>query len=52
MSDNGNFILLDMTVHNQHFTLVNLYGPNADNPNFYLEIVKKIEEIGNTEFII
>ena len=52
VSDNGNFILLDMTVHNQRFTLVNLYGPNADNPNFYLEIFKKIEEIGNTEFII
>ena len=52
VSDNGNFILLDMTVHKQRFTLVNLYGPNADNPNFYLEIFKKIEEIGNTEFII
>ena len=52
LSDNGNFILLDMTVHNQRFTLVNLYGPNVDNPNFYIEIFKKLEEMGNTEFII
>ena len=52
LSDNGNFILLDMTVHNQRFTLVNLYGPNIGNPIFYIEIFKKVEEIGNTEFII
>ena len=52
LSHNGNLILLDMTVHNQRFTLVNLYGPNVDNPNFYIEIFKKIEEIENTEFII
>ena len=52
LSDNVNFIILDMTVHNQRFTLVNLYGQNVDNPSFYIEIFKKIEEIGNTEFII
>ena len=52
LSDNGIFISLDMTVHNQRFTLVNLYGPNVDNPNFYIEIFKKLEEMGNTEFII
>ena len=23
-------LLLDMTLHNQHFTLNNLYGPNLD----------------------
>ena len=34
LSDNGTFILLYMTVHNQRFTPVNLYGPNIDNPNF------------------
>ena len=48
----GNFIILDMTVHNQRFTLINLYGPNSDNPGFYIELFKKIEDVGNTEFII
>ena len=48
----GNFIILDMTVHNQRFTLSNLYGPNSHNPGFYIELCKKIENVGNTDFII
>lgn len=53
VSDNqGNFILLDLTIHNQRFSLVNIYGPNPDTPGFFLEVFKKIEEIGNKEYII
>ena len=33
--DNGNYIILDLTIDNQKLTLVNLYGPNQDNPAFF-----------------
>ena len=37
---------------NQKLTLVNLYGPNNDNPNFFQEISNCIDEIGNDEAIM
>ena len=36
---NGNFILLDMVAQDKEFTLVNLYGPNNDNPQFYENLI-------------
>ena len=33
--DNGNYIILYLTIDNQKLTLVNLYGPNQDNPAFF-----------------
>ncbi len=32
---NGNFILLDITIENNKFTLICLYGPNSDEPKFF-----------------
>ena len=37
---------------NQRFTLVNIYGPNNDNPNFFQNIFQYTEEIGNVDFIL
>ena len=31
----GNYIILDMTIQGKQITLVNLYGPNEDNAQFY-----------------
>ena len=41
-----------MNIHNQRLTLINLYGPNTDNPNFFKKISTYINDIGNTEIII
>ena len=49
---NGNYIILDLTVHDQKLTLINLYGPNNDNPQFFQDISNFIDEIGNNEIII
>ena len=35
---NGNYIILDIIIQGKRITLVNLYGPNQDNPNFYTNI--------------
>ena len=50
--ETGNYIILDITVNNQRFTLVTLYGPNSDNTAFYENIFKHIDEIGNSDFTI
>jgi exonuclease III len=37
--DNGNFVAIDLTIKNyKRLTLLNLYGPNADSPEFYTKI--------------
>jgi exonuclease III len=49
----GNYILIDITIANSiRFTLVNLYGPNEDNPEFYSNIFNIIEEFGNDNYLL
>ena len=31
----GNYIISDLTVEENRFALINLYGPNKDTPNFF-----------------
>ena len=31
----SNFIILDITIDGERITLVNIHGPNEDNPKFY-----------------
>ena len=52
VDDNGNFIIVNMSIYNQQLTLVNLYGPNSDNPNFFKLISNQIDDNDNTDIII
>ena len=52
VDDNGNYVILDISVQENQFTLVSLYGPNRDNPEFYKNIFKLIDEIENESYII
>ena len=49
---NGNYIILDINIEGQKFTLVNLYGPNDDKPKFYKEIRQKYNVFQNDKIII
>ena len=49
---NGNYIILDINIEGQKFTLVNLYGPNDDKPKFYKEIRQKYNAFQNDKIII
>lgn len=49
---NGNYIILDITIEDQKITLVNLYGPNNDNPQFYENLKHKINEFENEQVIM
>lgn len=50
--ENGNLLILDITILNQRLTLINLYGPNNDSPNFFQSISDYIDRINNSDFII
>lgn len=48
---NGNFLLLDLTVQNNRFTLASIYGPNTDNPSFFQTVSEKIAELENNAVV-
>jgi exonuclease III len=48
---NGNFIILDITVGDYRFTLVAVYGPNEDNPEFFSNLYSNIILCENTSII-
>ena len=47
----GNFIIVNLKTLEQEFTLINIYGPNRDNPDFYLKIKQKIQDLNLTNII-
>jgi hypothetical protein len=38
---NGNYLALDVVIDKQKLTLLSLYGPNMDNPDFYGPVSNK-----------
>ena len=50
--NNGNFMMLDMFIDDKEITLVNIYGPNNDNLQFYENLKQKIKEFQNDHVII
>ena len=40
---NGNYLVLDINVDKINFTLVSIYGPNDDNPQYYENIMSIVE---------
>ena len=47
----GNFLLLDITVYNNRFTLATIYGPNTDNPSFFQNVSEKISEFNKNSVV-
>ena len=48
----GNFLIIDLSVGDNRFTLVNLYGPNQDTPKFFENVINIAETLGNNSLII
>ena len=48
----GNYLICDLSVADNKFTLINLYGPNKDTPTFFQNIINISETIGNENLII
>ena len=44
----GNFLILELEIAKKFtITLVNLYGPNQDNPEFYINLAAEVENCQN-----
>ncbi len=50
--DKGRYLIIDIDIDGIRFTLANIYGPNDDNPEFYIELIKLIESLPNDNRII
>lgn len=50
--EHGNFLILDITIQEYRITLVALYGPNNDSPEFFEKISTLILEIQNSSVIM
>ena len=48
----GNFIVVDLEIEGKRLTLVNLYGPNEDSPEFYIKLAEILEEYNNDTYIL
>ena len=48
----GNYIISDLTVEENRFTLINLYGPNKDTPIFFDILINIAERIENASVIL
>ena len=45
----GNYIIADLTVDNNRFTLITLYGPNNDCPSFFEKLIDKSHQFNNNK---
>lgn len=50
--NNGNTIAVDISIEKERYTLINIYGPNQDDPEFYNWIKQVIIDFNNTRCII
>ena len=47
----GNYLIIDLTVDNNRFTLVSLYGPNNDCPLFFDSLFSQAYSFNNTSVV-
>ena len=50
-SPDGNYILVDITLEGHRITLVNIYGPNSDSPEFFENIIVLANSFNNDKLI-
>jgi len=48
----GNVLALDMAIENKRLTLITIYGPNNDYPQFYNKINDTLENFNIDTFIV
>lgn len=47
----GRYLILSVTINEVPVILVNLYGPNNDDPNFFLEVFSKVDKLDYTSIL-
>ena len=49
--ENGNYIIMSISAMDKELLLVNVYGPNRDNPEFYNKLMNTVKEYKNHNII-
>ena len=50
--DKGDFMLLQLKINDQTFTVVNLHSPNKDDPDFYDRVMGELKKTRSQELIL
>ena len=50
--NNGNLLALDLSINEHRVTLINIYGPNTDSPEFFEAIRDILIDLDNLYFVI
>lgn len=48
----GNILALDLSIDENRVTLINIYGPNSDNPDFFEKVREYFIEFDNDYYIL
>ena len=48
----GRYVIIDAEINGLRLTLCNIYGPNEDNADFYIEVIQHVESLPNDNKII
>ncbi len=48
----GRFLIVSVTINNLPVVLVNVYGPNNDDPDFFLNVFAKIDQFNQSSLIV
>ena len=48
----GRFLILDVVIDGFHVILVNLYGPNSDEPEFSFDVFSKLDNFDSSRMLI
>ena len=49
---NGRYIIIETVIGNKNTALCNLYAPNEDDPDFFINLKNIIEDLDSHEFIM
>ena len=49
---NGRFTILDIEINNLRLLLCSIYGPNRDEPHFFLNFIETLENFDNSNYVI
>ena len=50
--ENGQFLIVDIGIEENIFTLVNVYAPNEDKPHFFHLLIEQLRQHENTNIVI
>ena len=50
--NNGRFLILDIEINNLRFLICSIYGPNRDEPEFFLNFIESVESFDTGNHVI